>query len=105
MGDEDILFRLLSGLGVNKMFANGVDFDILCVIHIHELFIDVRAVNARHIQVWVVLARLVRNLVYTSPINSDFLSVPRYRSFDCKYLNRITKNNSRDSTNNSYLAE
>lgn len=47
---------LLSGFGMDKVFAYGVNFDILCIVDIHKLFVDVGALGPGGVQLWVILA-------------------------------------------------
>ncbi|KAI3482841.1 hypothetical protein L1887_54401 [Cichorium endivia] len=52
----------LAGLCMDKVRADGVDLDVLCIVDVHELLVDVRAVGARVDEVGVVLGRLVADL-------------------------------------------
>jgi len=49
---------------MDKLIANSIDLDILCIIHVHELFIDERPLCPGERQIWVVLARLVGDLFW-----------------------------------------
>lgn len=53
---------LLSRLGVHKLVADGVHFDIFGVINIQELFVDIRAFRSGQNKLWVIFTGLVGNL-------------------------------------------
>lgn len=53
---------LLSGFGMDEGVANSVDLDILCIVHIHELFVDVRSVRPGQGEFRVIFAGFVGHL-------------------------------------------